>query len=134
MADLSPPRRTGCGCESFRPGHNCHVTQARLANSDPESWFVATVTEANGDEVVIAYDDGTTCRLWRHGGFDRRAALGARVLTCEVWSVMSVVDGAARERVPNNGIVERHGDRRAAAVSLGAMDQDNLALRIPPGE
>ena len=29
-------------------------------------------------------------------GFDRRAALGARVLTCEVWSVMSVVDGAAR--------------------------------------
>jgi hypothetical protein len=72
------------------------VIQARLANSDPESWFVATVTEKNGDEVFIAYDDGTTCRLWRHGGFDEAVALGATILVCAAWSVMSVVDGDVR--------------------------------------
>jgi hypothetical protein len=96
MSDPPPPRRAGCGCESFRPGHNCHVVQARLANSDPESWFVTTVTEANGDDVLVAYDDGTTCRLRRHGGFDARVALAATVLVCEAWSMMSVVDGDAR--------------------------------------
>jgi hypothetical protein len=96
MSDPSPLRRTGCGCASFRPGHNCHVIQARLANSDPESWFVATVTEVNGDDVLVAYDDGTTCRLRRHGGFHERVTLAATVLVCEPWSVISVVAGDVR--------------------------------------
>jgi hypothetical protein len=97
MSDPSSPRRrTGCGCDSYRPGHNCHVVQARLANSDPASWFVATVTEVSGDEVVGTYDDGTACRLWRHGGFHARVTLAATVLVCEPWSVVSVADGDAR--------------------------------------
>jgi hypothetical protein len=103
ISDPSSLRRTGCGCHSYRPGHNCHVIQARLANSDPESWFVATVTEVNGDEAVVTYDDGTTCRLWRHGGFHDRVTLAATVLVCEAWSVMSVVDGNVRVQLSVEG-------------------------------
>jgi hypothetical protein len=118
MSDPSPLRRSGCGCDSFRPGHNCHVIQARLANSDPESWFVSTATEVNGDEVVVAYDDGTTCRLWRHGGFDERMTLAASVLVCEAWSVTSVVDADLR--------VQLSVEVRAPSWRKNSLPEDRL--------
>jgi hypothetical protein len=80
-----------CGCMSYAPGHNCHVIQAGKANSDPNSWFPATVTALAEEEVTLKYEDGSTCRLWRHGGFDNRVAVGTALLACESWRLLSVV-------------------------------------------
>ena len=82
---------SGCGCGAGFPGHNCHVIQATRANSDPTSWFSATVTALEQEEATVEYDDGSTCRLWRHGGFDERVSVGTVLLTCEHWSLVSVV-------------------------------------------
>jgi hypothetical protein len=76
---------------SYAPGHNCHVIQAGKANSDPNSWFPATVTALAEEEVTLKYEDGSTCRLWRHGGFDNRVAVGTALLACESWRLLSVV-------------------------------------------
>ena len=91
--------RPGCGCEAGFPGHNCHVIQARQANSDPESWFSATVTALEQEEATVEYDDGSTCRLWRHGGFDERVSVGTVLLACECWSLVSVVGSDWRDQL-----------------------------------
>ena len=87
---------SGCGCKSYAPGHNCHVIQATKANSDPMSWFPVTVTALEPEEVTLQYEDGSTCRLWRHGGFDSRVAVGTALLACETWSLLSVVGEGGR--------------------------------------
>lgn len=90
---------SGCGCGAGFPGHNCHVIQATRANSDPTSWFSATVTALEQEEATVEYDDGSTCRLWRHGGFDERAAVGTALLACECWSLVSVAAGNGRDQL-----------------------------------
>ena len=89
----------GCGCRAYAPGHNCHVIQATRANSDPGSWFPATVTALEHAEATVEYDDGSTCRLWRHGGFDERVAVGIALLACECWSLVSVAGGDGRDQL-----------------------------------
>jgi hypothetical protein len=88
-----------CGCRTYFPGHNCHVVQATRANSDPTSWFAARVTALEQEEATVKYDDGSTCRLWRHGGFDERVAVGAALLTCEPWSLISVLGSDGRDQL-----------------------------------
>ena len=90
MSDSSTQSRSGCGCASFRPGHNTHSIQAHQANSDPTSWFEGTVAEVTGEEISVRYDDGTACRLWHHGGFGNRLNLADRVVVCERWSLISL--------------------------------------------
>jgi hypothetical protein len=85
----------GCGCKSYRPGHNAHVIQATRANSDPTSWFAAKVTDLDAEEAIVEYDDGSSCRLWRHGGFDARVTVGTALLVAETWSLVSI-DGTER--------------------------------------
>jgi hypothetical protein len=82
---------SGCGCKSYGPGHNCHAIQATNANSDPTSWFAATVTALEQEEATLEYQDGSSCQIWRHGGFDDRVAIGTSLLACERWSLLSVV-------------------------------------------
>lgn len=79
-----------CGCDSFKPGHNCHQIQVRLAGSDPYSWFDADVTSVARGLAVVRYQDGSSCELWRHGGFDERCAAGTHVTVSEQWGLISV--------------------------------------------
>ena len=48
------------------------------------------MTALEQEEVTLEYEDGSTCRLWRHGGFDDRVAVGTSLLACERWSLLSV--------------------------------------------
>ena len=89
----------GCGCRSYAPGHNCHVIQATRANSGPTSWFPATVTALEHEDATVEYDDGTTCRLWRHGGFDQRVHVGTALLVCECWSLVSLAASSGRDQL-----------------------------------
>lgn len=73
----------GCGCDSYGLGHQCHVIQVTQANSDPTSWFPGTVTALEQDQATVEYDDGSTCRLWRHRGFDERVTVATVLLVCE---------------------------------------------------
>jgi hypothetical protein len=98
MSELSNQNRSGCGCASFRPGHNAHSIQAHQANSDPTSWFAGSVAEITGDEISVRYDDDTVCRLWRHGGVGGRLQIGDRVVVCEAWSLLALRrDGAGAQ-------------------------------------
>jgi hypothetical protein len=98
MSDPSPLRRTGCGCASYRPGHNAHSIQAHQANSDPTSWFDGIVTEVVNEEASVRYDDDTVCGLWRHGGFGGRLQIGDRVAMSEAWSLLAIRgDGAVAQ-------------------------------------
>jgi hypothetical protein len=89
----------GCGCRSYRPGHHCHVIQATRANSDPTAWFSGTVTAVEQDEAAVEYEDGSTCRLWRHGGFGTRVTVGMPLLVCECWSLVSVAGRDGRDQL-----------------------------------
>jgi hypothetical protein len=97
MANSDAPR--GCGCRAYHPGHSCHVIQATRANSDPTSWFRATVTVLNQEEVTVEYEDGSMCRLWRHGGFDERVTVGTALLVCERWLMVSIVGSDGRDQL-----------------------------------
>jgi hypothetical protein len=89
----------GCGCRSYAAGHNCHVIQATRANSDPTSWFPGTVTALEQDEATVEYHDGSTCRLWRHDGFEVPMAVGTAVLACERWSLLSITGSDGRDQL-----------------------------------
>ena len=86
----------GCGCKSVAPGHNAHTIPATQANGDPTSWFFAPVTSKEFEEVTVEYDHGSTCRPWRHSDFVERIAVGTSVLTCERWSLISVISSETR--------------------------------------
>jgi hypothetical protein len=75
------------------------VIQATRANSDPTSWFSATVTALEQEEATVEYDDASTCRLWRHGGFDERVTVGTALLACERWSLVSVVGSDGQDQL-----------------------------------
>jgi hypothetical protein len=79
-----------CGCDSYRPGHNCHQIQARLASSDPSSWFAATVIALDQDLTTVEYADRSTCVIWRHGGLNQRCTAGSHVFVTESWALISV--------------------------------------------
>jgi hypothetical protein len=95
MPESSTPSRSGCGCASFRPGHNAHSIQAHQANSDPTSWFDGLVIEVVDEEASVRYHDGTVCKLWRHAGFGGRVESGDRVFVCEAWSLVALRGGGA---------------------------------------
>jgi len=86
-------------CDSYAPGHNCHVISTTHANSDPTAWFPATVTALEQDEATVEYEDGSNCRLWRHSGFDTRVIVGTAVLVCERWSLVSVPGSSGRDQL-----------------------------------
>jgi hypothetical protein len=86
------------------------VIQATQVNSDPTSWFAAAVTALNGEEATVEYDDGSSCRLWRHGGFDERVTVGTAVLVSERWSLVSVVSSEGRDQL---SVAVRHGTWRS---------------------
>jgi hypothetical protein len=94
-AEVAP----GCGCRSYAPGHNCHLIQATRANSDPASWFPAAVTALEHEEATVEYDDGSRCRLWRHGGLDERVAVGTALLVSECWSLISLAARNGRDQL-----------------------------------
>ena len=115
---------SGCGCGAGFPGHNCHVIQATRANSDPMSWFSATVTALEQEEATVEYDDGSTCRLWRHGGFDERVTVGTSLLRVSIgrWFQLSGAtvrtSSALRFAIP---VGARPGCPRIA-LGLGAQE------------
>jgi hypothetical protein len=81
----------GCGDGLYRPGHNLHWIQTKKAGSDPLAWFPATVIDVEGEIATVRYDDdGSTCRLWRHGGFASRLRPGDRASVCERWHVLQL--------------------------------------------
>jgi hypothetical protein len=85
------------------------VIQATRANSDPTSWFAGTVTALDAEEATVDYDDGSTCRLWRHGGFGAGIAIGTALLVCECWSLVSTAGNEPRDQL---SIVTRHSTWR----------------------
>jgi hypothetical protein len=113
MANSDAPR--GCGCRAYHPGHSCHVIQATRANSDPTPWFRATVTVLNQEEVTVEYEDGSMCRLWRHGGFDERVTVGTALLVCERWLMVSIVGSDGRDQLSATPLGVRTGCRRIEA-------------------
>jgi hypothetical protein len=90
MSESTIPRGSGCGCASFRPGHNAHSIQAHQANSDPSSWFDGFVIQVVDEDASVRYHDGTVCKLWRHAGFGGRIEIGDRVVVCEAWSLLAL--------------------------------------------
>jgi len=54
---------SGCGCESFGGGHNCHPIQVRRAKGDPTSWFLATVTRLQNEHATLQYEDRSACKV-----------------------------------------------------------------------
>jgi hypothetical protein len=54
------------------------------------------VTALDGEGATVEYDDGSRCRLWRHGGFDERVTVGTALLACERWSLLSIAGSDAR--------------------------------------
>ena len=81
----------GCDDGLYQAGHNLHWIQTNHAGSDPLSWFPATVLDVDDEIAIVRYDDdGSTCRLWRHGGYAGRLTAGDRVAVCERWHVLQL--------------------------------------------
>ena len=81
----------GCGDGFYSPGHNLHWIQTKKAASDPLAWFPATVIAVDDEVATVRYDDdGSTCRLWRHGGYLGRLRPDDRVAVCERWHVLQL--------------------------------------------